>query len=540
MSEKLDVISVLGPLGSGKTTAINNLLKYVPLEEQYAVIVNDVGEENIDARRFMQRTDDHDKSVYALTAGCIGCSDVTQFREVLEQAQESDVGVLFIEPTGIAPGSEILDVLSSYELPVSVLTLVNPNTLQRDLKWQSLPSQIAAAIREDVTGIIGVTHIPEGADVTEMMDLVLTQLPPIPDDTAVEMLQPGRADYARILAELCGTSKQLMLGRGVVDLCCGHHHHGHDHGYHHDHEHDHGVSAKSFYLRSEVTAAELKDLLLPLIQNDRVPLLRAKGVVGGVNFDISGDEWTESELSEPMSPVANVIFGGHFPEGVLRQLQSFSVQRERLVVSGSKKEIVGSVGELSVEDRLDIIRESLSSYPAPVSPVHSGLIPDCEADNAYEVAFWRPSEKGDIPDEVKRQAMEQYITFRLAGVEELACHPDEINGDEAMKNYWHRRYGATLGYNGYFLADYISSEQLVAIREYNPAKHLAEGFLKLDSLTFDEGRAEEKPEFVAKVLGEACRRGDIPKALYEEVVAHGKNMSKENKTFFDRWKLVEE
>lgn len=530
MSEKLDVISVLGPLGSGKTTAINKMVQCIPPGENYAVIVNDVGKVNVDAQRFMERSNTQSERIIPLTAGCIGCSDVTQFKEALERVQESDVGVLFIEPTGIAPGSEILEVVGSYELPVSVLTLVNPKTLTRDLKWQSLPSQIAAATRKDVTGIIGVTHVPDDADVAEVMNSVLTQLPVMPDDVAIELLRPGQTDYDQILAELRGTSRQLALGRRAVDICCGHHHH-------HDH-HDHGVSAKSFELLPEVAVDELKGILLPLTHNDQTPLLRAKGAISGVGFDISGNEWTEYKLSEDAEPVVNVIFGGHFPAEVLGQLQHLSVQREQLVMDGSKKEIVGSVGDLSVADRTAIIAESLQYYPAPISSVHGGLITDCEADNGYEVAFWRPSKKGEVPDDIKRKAMEGYIAFRLAGVDELTFHSDNINGDEVTKNYWHRRYGATLGFNGYFLSEYILPDQLAAIRSYNPAKHLAEGFLALDSLTFDEGRAEEKPEFIAKVLGEASKRGDISEELYEAVLSHAQHLAKTNEDFYMRWSVV--
>lgn len=133
MSEKLEVISTLGPLGSGKTTALNRLIQQVPLGESYAVVVNDVGAANIDARRIWDHPANRSEQVIPLTAGCIGCSDATQFREALERVQDAGVDMLFIEPTGIAPGSEIAEVVASCGLPLSVLTLVNAQTAAREL-----------------------------------------------------------------------------------------------------------------------------------------------------------------------------------------------------------------------------------------------------------------------------------------------------------------------------------------------------------------------------------------------------------------------
>ena len=141
-SKKFEVISVLGPLGAGKTTTLNRLIEHVPLDDSYAVVVNDVGENNVDARRIWDHPANRSEKIIPLTAGCIGCSDVTQFKDALERVHDSGINVLFIEPTGIAPGTEIANVVRSSGFDLSVIALANAQTVERDLKWQVVPSQL--------------------------------------------------------------------------------------------------------------------------------------------------------------------------------------------------------------------------------------------------------------------------------------------------------------------------------------------------------------------------------------------------------------
>ena len=79
----LEVLGVLGPLGAGKTTTLNQLIERVPLDTSYAVVVNDVGQDNVDARRIAQHPANRSEQIIPLTAGCIGCSDATQSRRRL-------------------------------------------------------------------------------------------------------------------------------------------------------------------------------------------------------------------------------------------------------------------------------------------------------------------------------------------------------------------------------------------------------------------------------------------------------------------------
>jgi len=517
--KEFEVISVLGPLGSGKTTTLNQLIERVPLGDSYAVVVNDVGENNIDAQRIWDHPANRSEKIIPLTAGCIGCSDVTQFREALERVHDAGINVLFIEPTGIAPGTEIADVVQSSGFDLSVLTLANAKTIERDMKWQVLPSQLSVA------DIIGITHIPDEQDEAEVIAQALEQLPPLADDVSVELIKPGDADYFAILAKLRGMDKQLRLGRktmAAVDI----HHHDHDH-----HDHSHGISAKSFQVRQGVPIEQIQQLLMPYVHNES-PLIRAKGVVSGTRFDIVGDEWNVQPDDSGLETM-NVIFGGHMPTRFLEEAKEVTVSVERTRMTGDKKSIVKSISEMPIADRIEIARQRTTQYPHPVSPMHGELIPDCEADEGYEIAFWGLED--DMPDDVKRETMNAYIKFRLAGLHELLHHPEHLTNIAEKKSYWLRRYGATLGYNGYYLKDYVDDDMLAEIRQNNPAELLYVGFMALNSLTYDEGRAEEKPEFVVNVLKAAVDNGDLTAKHVGSLKEHALRLSSENHNFSQRW-----
>lgn len=517
-SKEFEVISVLGPLGAGKTTTLNQLIENVPLGDSYAVVVNDVGENNIDAQRIWDHPANRSDKIIPLTAGCIGCSDVTQFRDALERVHEAGVNVLFIEPTGIAPGTEIADVVESSGFNLSVLTLANARTIERDMKWQVLPSQLSVA------DIVGITHIPDDQNETEVMAEALERLPHLPDDVAVELIKPGDTDYFEILLRLRGKTKQLRLGRQTLIAA----------ELDHNHDHSHGISAKSFPLKESATANEIKELLLPYVDTES-PLIRAKGVVDGVRFDVVGNEWNIMPDDSGLSTM-NVIFGGHIPTDFMKKTKAVAKTVERSQMSGDKKAIVKSISNMSVKDRTEIALQRTEQYPHPISPLHGELIPDCEADEGYEIAFWGLND--DMPDNVKHATLNAYVSFRLSGLHELIHHPDTIANSEQKSPYWLRRYGATLGYNKYYLKEFIDDSLIKQLQEYNPAKLLQTGFMELEGLTYDESRAEEKPEFVATVCRAALQQGDLSRGEVRTLLEHALTLSVNNSASRERWQAA--
>ena len=127
MPDKIVPITLLtGYLGSGKTTLINHILSN---QEGYkvAVIVNDIGEVNIDADLIskggvVNQTDD---SLVPLTNGCICCTlKVDLMQQIVDLIKTKQFDYILIEASGICepiPIAQTITVLSEstqqYGLP---------------------------------------------------------------------------------------------------------------------------------------------------------------------------------------------------------------------------------------------------------------------------------------------------------------------------------------------------------------------------------------------------------------------------------------
>jgi Putative GTPases (G3E family) len=101
---------ISGPLGAGKTTLVNRLLNH-PGDNQIAVIVNDMGEVNIDAELLEEETDD---GIVDLSNGCICCrlqDDLVT--EAKRLADERSFDYLVIEASGISEPIPIAKTLTT-------------------------------------------------------------------------------------------------------------------------------------------------------------------------------------------------------------------------------------------------------------------------------------------------------------------------------------------------------------------------------------------------------------------------------------------
>jgi G3E family GTPase len=89
-----------GTLGAGKTTVLNHLLTRDHGYEA-AVLVNDVGEVNVDADLIERRVED--REVVELSNGCICCGIGDEFeRELVDLALAEEFEYLLVEPSGIS------------------------------------------------------------------------------------------------------------------------------------------------------------------------------------------------------------------------------------------------------------------------------------------------------------------------------------------------------------------------------------------------------------------------------------------------------
>ena len=112
---KIPVLLLTGYLGSGKTTLLNRILSN-ERGIKFAVIVNDIGEVNIDADLIQQGgiVNQQDDSLVALQNGCICCTlkmDLVKQLQDIIALQRFDY--IVIEASGICEPAPIAQTICS-------------------------------------------------------------------------------------------------------------------------------------------------------------------------------------------------------------------------------------------------------------------------------------------------------------------------------------------------------------------------------------------------------------------------------------------
>lgn len=272
------VLLLTGYLGSGKTTLLNRILtnrKGI----KFAVIVNDIGEVNIDADLIAKGgvVSSNDDSLVALQNGCICCTLQNDLMQQVSDLMKQDFNYIVIEASGIGEPEPIARTLCSMPLMApdltkdaeprldAIVTVVDALRLQSEFEsGKSLQNNKLA--EDDIENLV-IQQI-------EFCNIVLlnkksevhsSQLHEIRD--VVRALQPKaeifECDYCDIdLNKLLDThlfnyEKTVTSATWIQEIekpleeiereehhhdHSHHAHHHHDHGHshdHHDHEHDH-------------------------------------------------------------------------------------------------------------------------------------------------------------------------------------------------------------------------------------------------------------------------------------------------------------
>ena len=109
LDEQRPVTMLSGGLGAGKTTLVNQLLTEAGQQYDIAVLVNDVGEINIDADLIESGSElSMDDGVTELSNGCICCGLQSELdQELIRLAMKRSFDYLVIEPSGISDPAPI-------------------------------------------------------------------------------------------------------------------------------------------------------------------------------------------------------------------------------------------------------------------------------------------------------------------------------------------------------------------------------------------------------------------------------------------------
>ncbi|QLK25652.1 GTP-binding protein [Natrinema zhouii] len=271
MSRKdtIPVTVVSGYLGAGKTTLINHVLSN-PGDRRVAVLVNDMGEVNVDAELIARENDD--EGIVDLSNGCICCRLQGDLLEEAAQLAESRAfDYLLVESSGISEPIPVAQVFTegTDASDVDPTTLFRLDTMVTVLDtygfWKEFDSgaQLPEGAQPDEDRPLSEVLV-EGIEFCDV--LLLNKADMVPDDvlegieSVIETLQ-SRAK--RLRTTYCEVDPDVILDTGRFDFETAKRSQGwkrHLRGEGHDHEahtHDeerraaerHGVS--SFVFRSD-------------------------------------------------------------------------------------------------------------------------------------------------------------------------------------------------------------------------------------------------------------------------------------------------
>lgn len=267
MKNKVIPVTLLtGYLGAGKTTLMNHVLAN---QEGYkvAVIVNDIGEVNIDASLIQKGgvVQEEDSSLVPLTNGCICCTlKVDLMKQIIELAGSGKFDYLLIEASGIC---EPMPIVQS----IAALDGSDPQSgMPKVCRLDSVITVVDACRLVDEFGG-GDDLLKEDMDEEDIENLLIQQIEfcntivinKVDDVTAEELgkvkaviktLQPKariiETNYAKVdIKDVFDTKEfgfeKVISSAGWIqefekDAEEEHEHeHDHDHKHEHDHEHEH-------------------------------------------------------------------------------------------------------------------------------------------------------------------------------------------------------------------------------------------------------------------------------------------------------------
>jgi len=129
----MDLLTISGFLGSGKTTFIIKMAQAAALKGlQAAILVNEVGEIGIDDQLLHQL----DMNVFELLNGCVCCTLATDLPRTLQKLTEVfQPDLVMLEPSGVADLGKVLSALVYYRgRPIQRrlnIVIVDPLRLQQ-------------------------------------------------------------------------------------------------------------------------------------------------------------------------------------------------------------------------------------------------------------------------------------------------------------------------------------------------------------------------------------------------------------------------
>ena len=255
------ILLLTGYLGSGKTTLVNNILTNKK-GIKFAVIVNDIGEINIDATLIQKGgvVDQKDDSLVALQNGCICCSLQFDLVEQLSDIVKSGkFDYIVIEASGICEPEPIARTIASipnmdekysiHGLPKldCIVTVVDALRMKSEFECGNKLDKNVIEEEDIANLVIQQIEFCNTVLLNKASEVSREDLNKI--RSIINNLQPGveiiECDYTNIdLEKIINTHKfeyyKIAAAAGWIRHIEDNSHHTHEeHEHHHEHEHEH-------------------------------------------------------------------------------------------------------------------------------------------------------------------------------------------------------------------------------------------------------------------------------------------------------------
>lgn len=264
----IPITLLTGYLGSGKTTLLNHILTN-KRGIRFAVIVNDIGEVNIDAELIQKGGivgKDDSGDLVALQNGCICCTlQADLMKQISDLIESARFDYIVIEASGVCEPAPIAQTICAME------QAVNPARPDIDRPHLDAIVTVVDALRMKSEFGCGSNLQNDNIDEEDIENLIIEQIEfcniillnkiseVTPDEAAhikavIRALQPK----ARIIeCDWCDVDLSNIINTGMFDFEDvatsatwvheiekpapeqEHEHHHHEHEHHHDHHHDH-------------------------------------------------------------------------------------------------------------------------------------------------------------------------------------------------------------------------------------------------------------------------------------------------------------
>ena len=270
MLNKIPVLLITGYLGSGKTTLLNRILTN-RRGIRFAVIVNDIGEVNIDASLIEKGgvVSQSDDSLVALQNGCICCSlKMDLISQIHDLIAQKAFDYIVIEASGICEPAPIAQTLCSYTQMVPqfatdgfpvldcICSVVDALRLRdefdggKDLAHHVPKEEDLAALVIEQIEFSNIILLNKAAEVSEEELARIKSIIRAIQPTA-EIIETNYCDvdFDKILnTHLFDFDRTATSATWIQEVEDAHHHHDHDEDededehehHHHDHDHEEG------------------------------------------------------------------------------------------------------------------------------------------------------------------------------------------------------------------------------------------------------------------------------------------------------------